>query len=121
MWKWLKRAFMSEAPFQDPKLERASLELGGEAIAEIVVDDYEFPWTYGHLLRSEKFERFRTYLSDVDSWPEDDPELEQVCSEVNAKGHFRLRCLRTGIIFTDIVLHHQGSIVWFRYRPETDT
>ncbi|WP_243368044.1 hypothetical protein [Microvirga solisilvae] len=121
MWNYLKRLFKVGHATPDHVPRLFALEFDGEVIAKIAVDDIDFPWTYGHLFESAKFERFRTYFTDVDSWPEDDPELEQVCSEVHAKGHFRLRCLETSAVFTDVVLHHEGNLVWFRYRPEDNT
>ncbi|NIX77208.1 hypothetical protein [Microvirga terricola] len=118
MWNRLKRIVALAAPPPEHFPERLVLELGGEAIAEIAVKAIDFPWTYGRLLDTSKFERYRPYFTDASSWPDDDQELDQLCSEVKLKGGFHLRCLTTGARFTDVVLNQEDEVVWFRCRPE---
>lgn len=121
MWTWLKRLAASATSPTASSPKQLVLKLGGEAIAEIVVDSIDFPWTYGHLIDPEKFERFRPYFTDASTWADDDPNLDSLCSEVRAKGGFRLHCLTTGAVFTDVLLHQEDCSVWFRYRPEAGT
>jgi hypothetical protein len=94
-----------------------ALELGGEVIAEIAIEGMNYPWTYGRILDSRKFERFRVYFSQ--SWPENDPAFSKLRSEVEAKGDFRLRSLATNRRFT-VFLNQDGDIVWFRHHPESE-
>jgi hypothetical protein len=96
---------------------RFSLEIGGEIIAVIKVDGIDFPWTYGHLVNTSKFERFRPYFTDATSWPEEDSDLDALCAEVRAKGGFILNCLETGERFTNVFLNRDDDVVWFRYYP----
>jgi hypothetical protein len=94
---------------------RWHLELGGEVIARIAdADDYDFPWTYGRLVDSPGFERFRLFFSDTDDWPEDDAELEAICGEVQNRGGFVLRDLKTGEVHENLSFNHKGEYVWFR-------
>lgn len=94
---------------------RWHLELGGEVVARIAdANEYEFPWTYGVLVDSPEFERSRPYFTDPDDWPEDDPAIEALCGEVDARGDFTLRDLQTGQIYPRMWLNQRGEYVWFR-------
>jgi hypothetical protein len=95
---------------------RWHLELGGELIARISdLHSYEFPWTYGELVDSPKFERFRVYFNDPETWPEDDPEIEKLCGEVHVRGGFLLKDRWTGLEYREITLNHDNDVgVWFR-------
>jgi hypothetical protein len=95
---------------------RWQLELAGEVVACINADEYEFPWTYGRLVDSPGFERFRRYFTDPEDWPDDDPELEALCREVQDGGGFVLRDLSTGMTYRGVCLNHDGGqVVWFRH------
>jgi hypothetical protein len=92
------------------------LELGGEVVATIVASGYEFPWTYGRLVNSPEFERFRTYFTDDNDWPENDSDLEVLCGDVQAHGRFRIRDLSSGVAYQGVCLNHDGGDgVWFRH------
>ncbi|WP_262027180.1 hypothetical protein [Microvirga sp. Mcv34] len=82
------------------------------------VDGIDYPWTYATLLDATKFERFRPYFIDTESSLDEDVELESLCSEVQTKGGFRLRCLATNEVFIDLVMNQEGNIVWFRCHPD---
>ncbi len=95
---------------------RYHLELGGEVVARIDADEYDFPWTYGRLVDSPAFERFRRYFTDDNDWPDDDPELEALCGEVQDKGRFVLRNVASGDAYQGVCLNHDGGgVVWFRH------
>jgi hypothetical protein len=73
---------------------RWHLELAGEVVAPIAdAGDYDFPWTYGTLVSSPEFERFRPYFTDPDEWPDDDPAFEALYGEVQSRGGFILHDL----------------------------
>lgn len=94
---------------------RWQLELGGEVIARILdAHDYEFPWTYGKLFESPGFERFRVYFTDPEYWPNDDPAIEALCSEVQDRGGFVLRDFQTGQSHPGIIFNQRAESVWFR-------
>jgi hypothetical protein len=94
---------------------RWHLELGDEVIAQIAdADDYDFPWTYGVLVNSPAFERFRPYFTDSEDWPDDDPAIEALCGEVQDRGGFVLRDHQTGESHPGIGLNQRGDSVWFR-------
>ena len=91
------------------------LELGGEVVGRIVADAYEFPWTYGNLVDSPQFERFRTYFTNEDDWPEDDPAFEKLCGEINSKGGFAIREVSTNTLYRGVRLNQEKDVVWFRH------
>src|SRR5262245_4587665 len=94
---------------------RWHLELGGEVIARIAdAGEYDFPWTYGRLVESPGFERFRPYFTDPDDWPEDDPAIEALCAEVHSRGGFVLHDFQTGEVHQGVRLNQRGEAVWFR-------
>lgn len=106
---------MSEEEQKSPAVQY-QLELGDEVVAAIVAIGYEFPWTYGRLINSPEFERFRTYFTDDNDWPEDDVDLEAVCGEVHTRGDFVIRDLSSGVVYQGVRLNHDGEDgVWFRY------
>lgn len=90
------------------------LELGGEVIAAIDVDDFDFPFHHGHLVETAVFERFRPYFEELDT-DDDDAALDALCMEVVARGRFPLRDTRSGSVYGDVYLHHDGDRVWFRH------
>jgi hypothetical protein len=95
---------------------RWELELGGEVIARIDANEYEFPFTYGCLVESPEFERFRPYFADPDAWPDDDKEFEALCGEIVARGGFLLREVASGVTYRGVCLNHDdGNVVWFRH------
>jgi hypothetical protein len=95
---------------------RWQLELGGEVVARVDADEYDFPFTYGRLVESPAFERFRRYFTDPNDWPDDDPGLEALCGEVRARGGFVLRELAAGMAYRGVCLSHDGGeVVWFRH------
>jgi hypothetical protein len=95
---------------------RWQLELGDEVVARIDADDYYFPFTYGRLVDSPAFERFRLYFTDDNDWPEDDPQLEALCGEVHDRSGFLLREMTTGVAYRGVCLNHDGGeVVWFRH------
>ena len=96
------------------------LELGHEVIAEILNDGTDFPWTYGKLIDPSKFDRFRCYFSDDDTWPETS-EFDALLDEIRAKGGFILKNLRTGESFGSIRLNQEGQSVWFRHGDAIET
>lgn len=99
-----------------PEVIRWQPELGGEVVARIDADDYSFPFTYGRLVGSPGFERFRRYFTDDNDWPEDDAELEAVCGEVMDRGRFVLRDVPAGVVYGGVCLNHDGGDgVWFRH------
>jgi hypothetical protein len=98
-----------------PFMKRWQLELGGDVIALIDADSYEFPWTYGNLVDSPQFDRFRSYFSNEDDWPEDDPTFEELCGEILSKGGFAIRDLSTNTLYHGVRLNQEKDVVWFRY------
>ncbi len=95
---------------------RWQLELGGAVVARIDAEEYDFPWTHGRLVDSPAFDRFRPYFSNSDNWPDDDPEFEALCGEVDAAGGFVLRELPGGTVYGGVCLNHDGGqVVWFRH------
>jgi hypothetical protein len=95
---------------------RWQLELGDKVIARIDADEYDFPFTYGRLVDSPAFERFRRYFTDDNDWPDDDPQLEALCGEVHDQGCFILREMPTGVAYRGVCLNHDGEqVVWFRH------
>ena len=97
------------------RARRWRLELGDEVVAVIDCDFYEFPWTYGELVDSSRFERFRLYFSNSDAWPEHDAELEKLLGEIKSRGGFSIRDMSSGTAYRSPGLHHDGSLVWFRH------
>jgi hypothetical protein len=95
-------------------LIRWHLELGGEVIARIDAEDYDFPWIYGRLVDSPAFERFRVYFADEDSWPET-PKFDALIAEIRAKGRFVLREVPTDLSYRSFRLNQEGEVVWFRF------
>jgi hypothetical protein len=98
---------------------RWQLELGGEVISRIDADDYEFPWTYGRLVDSPGFDRFRVFFGNPDDWPET-PEFEALCREITAKGDFALREVPAAAVYRSVTLRQEGEVVWFRYGEAAD-
>ena len=104
--------------WQGPKerVVRWQLELGDEVVARIDADEFDFPFTYGRLVDSPTFERFRRYFTDANDWPEDDVQLEALCGEVQESGGFLLREMPTGVAYCNVCLNHDGEqVVWFRH------
>lgn len=103
------------------KVVRWHLELGDEIVARIDADEFSFPFTYGVLVDSPAFERFRRYFTDDTTWPEDDEELEALCGEVDDRDDFVLRDTSTGVAYGGVCLNHNGGqIVWFRHGDPVD-
>lgn len=96
-------------------MQQWQLELGGEVIARIDTDSYEFPWTYGNLVNSPQFERFRLYFTDPDDWADDDEALETLCGDVEARGGFVIRELATNTVYRSVTLNQDRDVVWFRF------
>ncbi len=97
-------------------LVRYQLELGGEVIARINAGERDFPWTYGRLVDSPAFERFRRFFTDEADWPDDDPELDALCSDVQSRGGFVLQDMSSGVAYQGVRLNHDGgNSVWFRH------
>ena len=95
---------------------RWQLELGGEVVAQIDATEFDFPFTYGRLMDSPGFDRFRPYFADDTDWPDDDPEFEALCGEVQNRGGFVLRELPAGAVYRSVCLNHDGKYgVWFRH------
>lgn len=95
---------------------RWQLELGDEVVARVDADEYDFPFTYGRLVDSPSFERFRLYFTDSNYWPDDDPELEVLCEEIQARGRFVLRDMSSGVAYQGVCLNHDGGhVIWFRH------
>jgi hypothetical protein len=108
------RAFRFEGKLR--VIVRWHLELGDEVVARIDADEFSFPFTYGRLVNSPQFERFRQYFTDPNDWPDDDDALEKLCSEVQSHGRFVLRDTSSGIVYEGVCLNHDGTdVVWFRH------
>ena len=90
------------------------LMLGDAMVASIQCDSAEFPWTYGKLVESPEFEKFRVFFSDEDSWPET-LEFEELCNEIHARGKFSLLNTATEVSYRSFRLNHDGNVIWFRY------
>jgi hypothetical protein len=95
------------------------LELAGETVARVVEDGFDFPWTYAKLGDDARFDRFRTFFSDEDAWP-DTPDFDLLLKEIHSKGGFVLRDVRTGQSFRSFRLNQEGGVVWFRTGEATD-
>jgi hypothetical protein len=94
---------------------RWHLALGGEVVARLADDgEYDFPWTYARLVDSPQFERFRPYSTDEEDWRDDDPSIEALCAEAQARGGFALRDLQTGAVHEGLRVNQRGESVWFR-------
>jgi hypothetical protein len=90
------------------------LYLGDELIAQIRSEATDFPWTYGKLINAPKFEKFRTYFSDEDFWPET-PEFDDLIEEIHHRGKFSITNTQTDERFDNLRLNQDGDDVWFRY------
>jgi hypothetical protein len=90
------------------------LYLGDELIAELRSETIDFPWTFGKLINSSKFERFRTYFSDEDYWPETQ-EFDDLIKEIHHRGKFSIANIQTGERFHNLRFNQDGDDVWFRY------
>lgn len=94
---------------------RWHLELGTEVVAYIEdAHIYEFPWTYGVIVASPQFERFRTYFTDSETWADDDATIESLCDEVLSRGGFILRDLQSGRVHLNPTFNQKDESVWFR-------
>jgi hypothetical protein len=92
------------------------LELGDEVIAKLQYQSCEFPWIDAEIVDASKFDRYRSYFSDIEDWPET-PEFENLRAEIEAKGYFRLRDVETGNVEDMITLYDGGDFVTFRFAP----
>jgi hypothetical protein len=90
------------------------LLLGSALVATIQTTDVDFPWTYGDLVDSARFHKYRVYFSDEDDWPETD-EFASLCSEIRDSGSFSLLNTATQQTFRSFRLNHEANIVWFQY------
>lgn len=90
------------------------LKLGKETVATVRSNSFDFPWTYGELYDSPQFERFRTYFSDDELWP-DTEDFEDLCSEIRDRGRFYIFNSDTGESFRNVTFNQDGNVVWFRY------
>jgi hypothetical protein len=95
---------------------RWQLELGDEVIAQIIDEHaYEFPWATGRLVDSPRFERFKDYFNSAEDgrWNED---LEVLGTEIQTRGDFILRDLKTGAIRSSVSLYEGcDNTVYFRW------
>ncbi|HEY2586415.1 MAG TPA: DUF4274 domain-containing protein [Tepidisphaeraceae bacterium] len=94
------------------------LELGGDVIARMVVDQTEIPWTdsrwtYARLLDASQFNRFRDFFADRELWS-DSPQFDTLLNEIKTRGEFCLRDLRTNQAYLVPRLDHEDELVWFR-------
>lgn len=94
------------------------LELGGEVIARMVIDQTDGPWTdarwtYARLLDASTFDRFRDFFCDRELWP-DTPQFDALLNEIKTRGGFRLRDLRTNRAYLVPRLCQADELVWFR-------
>ena len=66
---------------------RWQLRFGDQVIADAYATDW--PWTYGTLVDSPHFEKFRKYFSDWDLYDDDDPEKDELITNRLAVLHKR--------------------------------
>jgi hypothetical protein len=92
------------------------LELGDEVIAKLQYRSCEFPWIDADIVDSPKFERYRSYFSDFEDWPETQ-EFDDLRAEIEAKGDFRLCDQDTGKVKDMVTLYENGDFVTFRFAP----
>jgi hypothetical protein len=90
------------------------LELGDEVIAKLQYRSCEFPWIDADIVDSPKFERYRSYFSDFEDWPET-PEFDDLRAEIKAKGDFRLCDQDTGKVEKGVTLYENGDFATFRF------
>jgi hypothetical protein len=92
------------------------LEFGDEVIAKLQLQSYEFPWIHATIVDSAKFERYRSYFSEIEGWSET-PEFEALWAEIEAKGNFRLRDPDTGKVEEGVTLYASDDFATFRFAP----
>jgi hypothetical protein len=92
------------------------LELGDEVIAKLQLRSYEFPWIDAEIVDASKFERYRSYFSDIEDWPET-PESDDLRAEIEAKGYFQLRDVDNGAVESRITMYENSDFVTFRFAP----
>jgi hypothetical protein len=92
------------------------LEFGDEVIAKLQLQSYEFPWIHATIVDSAKFERYRSYFSEIEGWSET-PEFEALLTEIEAKGNFRLRDPDTGKVEEGVTLYASDDFATFRFAP----
>jgi len=94
---------------------RWQLRFGDEIIANIKdAHASDWPWTYGTLVDSPQFEKFRKYFTDWDLVDDDDPEIDELIMTIESMGTITLHDNQTGRIYTKPVFNHNGESVWFR-------
>jgi hypothetical protein len=88
--------------------------LGDQLIAIIKRDDYETPWTHGHLVDADRFETDRTFFCDDSTWPVSQ-DFEEMLATIRSAGGFFLLDVRSGQRFYAITLNCDADRVWFRF------
>jgi hypothetical protein len=95
---------------------RWQLRFGDHVIANVEdAHAVDWPWTYGTLVDSPQFERFRKYFTpwDLDD-DDDDPEIDELIEIIKKMGEITLHDNKTNRTYTNPVFNHSGESVWFR-------
>ena len=91
------------------------LRFGDTLIAEIADADYaDWPWTYGRLVDSSTFDRFRKYFTDWDLSDDEDPEIDELIDEIHSMGPITLMDEETNLKYDDPTINQDGYWIWFR-------
>lgn len=94
---------------------RWQLKFGDRVIASIADANFtDWPWTYGRLIDSPMFEKYRKYFTDSELWDDDDPEIDALIEEIRSIGEITLHDAKTGRVYSNPTFNHDGESVWFR-------
>ncbi|GAA2970977.1 hypothetical protein [Actinokineospora diospyrosa] len=90
------------------------LTRGGEPVAEIVVDDGDFPWLYGRLVPLAPFEEFRPLFEEEHRLLQEDSSAEE-WDAVYARISSALTLHSPDGPVAEYLLHVDGDEAWFRW------
>jgi hypothetical protein len=94
---------------------RWRLRFGDTLIAEIAdADCTDWPWTYGRLVDSSTFDRFRKYFTDWDLSDDEDPEIDELIDEIQSMGPITLIDEETNRTYDNPTINQNGNSIWFR-------
>ncbi|PPK68163.1 hypothetical protein V5P93_000068 [Actinokineospora auranticolor] len=89
---------------------------GDELVGEIVVDEADFPWVYGHFRPQPPFAEIKPLFDEELALVEEDvaervPEWEQVYDRITSA----LTLVSPNGPVAEFLLHVQGDDAWFRW------
>jgi hypothetical protein len=93
------------------------LRRGAELVAEIIVDDGDFPWLYGKLRPRQGFADLRPLFDEEWALSEADDDVEAWERAYDrVRGALELFAPHGRV--AEFLLHVQGDEAWFRYSDE---